>query len=296
MRAPVHQAAKFQQAGDLIEAHEALRRGALFAVLEICRDAQVRKQSSILKHVTDPAALGRYAQMPFGIEQHDVIERNPSFVCIEQSGNDVDEGALAAARAAEQSHYSRSGQFEAGIEREGPAAFLDGDAEHQRPSMRRTRRANHSDNNRPPSPRTKEIAARRAAAVSPPGVCSAVYSARGRVRVSPGIFETKVITAPNSPSAAENAVMAPASTPGSMRGRVMVAKRSAAAAPNVRAASSSPRSTFSSEIRMARPISGKDMTAVASAAPLRVKMSSIPNTRSSHEPIGPRVPNSTKSK
>ena len=76
----------------------------------------------------------------------------------------------------------------------------------------------------------------------------------------------------------------------------MVANRSMAPAPKVRAASSSPRSTFSREMRMARTMSGKDITAVASAAPLRVNMSSTPSTRSSHEPIGPRVPNNTSSK
>ena len=46
---------------------------------------------------------------------------------------------------------------------------------------------------------------------------------------------------------------------------------------------------------MARTINGKDITAVASAAPLRVKMSSMPNSLCSQEPIGPRVPNSTSS-
>ena len=97
------------------------------------------------------------------------------------------------------------------------------------------------------------------------------------VRVSPGMLETNVMTAPNSPNAAENAVIAPASTPGSISGRVIEANRSRAPAPSVRAASSSPRSMFSREMRTARTMSGKDITAVASAAPLRVKMSSMPN-------------------
>jgi hypothetical protein len=105
------------------------------------------------------------------------------------------------------------------------------------------------------------------------------------------MLETKVMTAPNSPSAAEKAVMAPARIPGNIRGRVMVAKRSTPPAPRVRAASSRPRSTPSREIRMALTISGKDMTAVASAAPLRVNTSSMPKVRSSHPPMSPRVPN-----
>ena len=41
--------------------------------------------------------------------------------------------------------------------------------------------------------------ASRAAAASPPGSCSAEYSASGSVRVSPGMFDTNVMTAPNSP-------------------------------------------------------------------------------------------------
>jgi hypothetical protein len=76
----------------------------------------------------------------------------------------------------------------------------------------------------------------------------------------------------------------------------MVANLSMAPAPKVRAASSRPRSTFSSEMRMARTISGNDITAVASAAPLRVKMSSIPRSRWSHEPIGPRTPNNNSNR
>ena len=46
---------------------------------------------------------------------------------------------------------------------------------------------------------------------------------------------------------------------------------------------------------MARTISGNDITAVASAAPLRVKMSSMPKLLSSQPPMMPRVPNSTNS-
>ena len=84
------------------------------------------------------------------------------------------------------------------------------------------------------------------------------------------------MTAPNSPRPAAKAVTAPASIPGSISGRVIEAKRSSGPAPRVRAASSSPRSMFSSDSRMARTISGKVMTAVASAAPAVVKASSMP--------------------
>ena len=60
-------------------------------------------------------------------------------------------------------------QLELHVEGKGAEPFPDGDLQHQRPSMRRTRRANHSDSNRPPSPSTTDRIARRAAAYSPPG-------------------------------------------------------------------------------------------------------------------------------
>ena len=138
--------------------------------------------------------------------------------------------------------------------------------------------------------------ARRAASVSPSGVCSAVYSASGSVRVSPGMLDANVITAPNSPRPAANAVTAPARMPGAINGSVMETNRSIGPAPSVRAASSSPRSTFSSEMRMARTTSGNDMTAVASAAPVLVNASWMPKFWCSQPPIGPRTPNSTSSR
>ena len=73
------------------------------------------------------------------------------------------------------------------------------------------------------------MSARRAASASPSGVCSAVYSASGSVRVSPGMLDANVITAPNSPSPAANAVTAPASTPGAISGSVMETNRSSGA-------------------------------------------------------------------
>ena len=100
------------------------------------------------------------------------------------------------------------------------------------------------------------------------------------------------MTAPNSPSPAAKAVTAPARMPGDISGRVTVTKRSSRPAPRVRAAASSPGSTPSSPSRTARTISGKDITAVASAAPPVVKTRRMPNQSCSGPPIGPRRPNS----
>ena len=73
--------------------------------------------------------------------------------------------------------------------------------------------------------------------------------------------------------------------PGAISGSVMVKNRSTGPAPSVRAASSRPRSTFSSEMRMARTTSGNDMTAVASAAPVLVNASWMPKVSCSQPPM-----------
>ncbi len=65
--------------------------------------------------------------------------------------------------------------------------------------------------------------------------------------------------------------------PGSVSGSVMVKKTRQRPAPSVRAACSSRISTASSASRMARTISGKAITAEASAAPRQLKAKLKPN-------------------
>lgn len=48
-----------------------------------------------------------------------------------------------------------------------------------------------------------EIAHKRAASISEPGVSKKVNMASGMVWVSPGMLETKLMVAPNSPSYAQ---------------------------------------------------------------------------------------------
>ena len=66
-----------------------------------------------------------------------------------------------------------------------------------------------------------------------------MYSASGSVCVSPGMFETNVIVAPNSPSARANDKTLPAKIPGAIRGIVIVRKTRKRDAPSVLAAASS---------------------------------------------------------
>ena len=93
--------------------------------------------------------------------------------------------------------------------------------------------------------------------------------------------------------ARRKAMIAPATMPGAISGSVIVQNRSIGPAPRVRAPSSSPGSIASSDSRIARTISGKVMTAVASAAPAEVKARRMPKADSSHAPSGPRVPNTS---
>ncbi len=92
----------------------------------------------------------------------------------EQAGDHIDQRGLAAARTPEQGDDPGSGQLEFRVQQKCAATLLGSYLEHQRPNIRRTRRANHSDNNNPPSPSAQERIARRAASLSPPGVCRAV--------------------------------------------------------------------------------------------------------------------------
>jgi len=60
--------------------------------------------------------------------------------------------------------------------------------------------------------------------------------ARGKVSVSPGMFETKVMVAPNSPNPRANDKSVPVMIPGIASGKVMVAKTQSCVPPSVRAA------------------------------------------------------------
>ena len=105
-----------------------------------------------------------------------------------------------------------------------------------------------------------------------------------------------MMVAPNSPRLRANARVTPVSTPGAIKGRVMVPNTQNGPAPRVRAVASSPRSTASRDSRMARTISGKPITAAATAAPFQVKATVTPNQSASKAPTGPRRPSSSSSR
>ena len=104
------------------------------------------------------------------------------------------------------------------------------------------------------------------------------------VCVWPGMLATKVIVAPNSPIALAKPRISPAMIPGAASGKVTVAKTNQDGAPSVCAACSSRASTASIDSRIARTISGKPITAAASAAPVQRKENVNPQQASKSAP------------
>ena len=88
----------------------------------------------------------------------------------------------------------------------------------------------------------------------------------------------------------------PAMMPGSASGSVTVANTQSGLAPSVAAAASSLRSTASIDSLMARTISGKPMTAQASAAPVQRNEKTMPKCSARNAPIGPRLPKLSSSR
>ena len=116
------------------------------------------------------------------------------------------------------------------------------------------------------------------------------------VWVSPGMFDTKVMVAPNSPIALAKPSTMPASTPGSASGSVTVRNTRQGGAPSVPAACSSLRSTASIDSRIGRTSSGNAMMPQASAAPVQRNANTMPKWSASQPPTRPRRPNVSSSR
>jgi len=108
---------------------------------------------------------------------------------------------------------------------------------------------------------------------------------RDRLRLA-GIFETNVIVAPNSPSAFAKARIAPTTMPGIASGRLTRKNVQMRFAPRVPAVSSRRRSIDSKDRRIARTMSGKPITAQATAAPVQRKDKTMPMSARK----GPKTP------
>lgn len=118
----------------------------------------------------------------------------------------------------------------------------------------------------------------------------------GMVWVRPGMFETKVIVAPNSPIAFAKDKIEPVTNPGSIKGTVIVKYTRIGEAPKVPATCSNFGLIRSCESRRDLTISGRDIKNAASTAPVHWKAKLKLNKYSKSLPIGPFLPKSINRK
>src|SRR3954469_3748680 len=206
-------------------------------------------------------------QIARGVIQRLTVDRNHAAIRAQQASYHVDQRGLAGAggseqpgnpaRALEPRFYVKVSELLGNI-----------DPQHGQFPCRRcsARRANHSDAISAASAMMIETTTSRSAAVSPSGVWINEYTADEMVWVSPGMLETKVMVAPNSPIALAKPSTMPASTPGSASGSVMVENTAARPPRGLAPAPSSRGSIASTARRIALTISGKPITAEARAA------------------------------
>src|SRR5205085_4611877 len=258
----------------------------------------MRKQPALLEDVPNPPQMGWDLDAALGFEQNRAVHHDASTARTEQTGDRIYDGSLSGARAAEQRGQTAPG-LKVDVEREIAEPVLDIDFEHrlQSPERRRPKRlASRSAASSAIYDSAIETRVSLNAPTSPPGVCVRVYIAEAIVRVSPGILETNVIVAPNSPRLRAKDNTMPATIPGAINGNVTSTNTKILLAPSVPAASSSRRSTASRDSRIARTSSGKPITAQASAAPVQRNAKTIPRDSSRNRPTGPRRPNRSSSR
>src|SRR5947207_3750463 len=207
----------------------------------------MREKAALLEDIPDPSQMGRDPDAAFGIEQNRAVHDDASPARMEEAGDSVYNGSLAGARAAEQRGQTAPG-LKVDVEREIGEPVLDIDFEHvlQSPERRRPkRRAKRSAARSATNDSAIETRVSLRAPTSPPGVWVRVYIAEAIVRVSPGMLETNVIVAPNSPRLRAKDNTIPATIPGAINGNVTSRNTKILLAPSVPAASSSRRSTVS---------------------------------------------------
>src|SRR2546430_15837187 len=102
------------------------------------------------------------------------------------------------------------------------------------------------------------------------------------------MLETKVMVAPNSPSAFAKQSTMPAISPGIASGKVTVRNIQRRSAPSVAAAASSLRAIASIASLIGRTSNGNPMTPQGSAAPGPREEKTKPERTGGKEPVGPR--------
>src|ERR1700722_15524076 len=103
----------------------------------------MREQPSILENVADASSLRRHVDPSLGIEQDGTVEYDAAGARRKEAADDVPHRAFAAAGTSERGNSPGGPQFEMNAQGERANPGFSRDGKHQRPNMRRTRRANH---------------------------------------------------------------------------------------------------------------------------------------------------------
>src|SRR6185437_114106 len=133
----------------------------------------MRKQPRILEHQSDAAVFHGHIDIPVGIEQHAPIDRDTALLRAHKSCDGMDDGGFARTRWPEQRRDAGCFAFERDIEHERALPVAKADIHAHAKKLRARRCANSASVMKINASRI-DSAASRAAAASPPGVCSAV--------------------------------------------------------------------------------------------------------------------------
>ena len=130
----------------------------------------MRKQQRVLKDHADAASVRRHEAAALDIEQDLAIDHDTAPIGLEQTGHDCQHRRLAGPRATEEGKRLAVA-FKAAAEAKAAAVDEGLELDHDSPeTLRRTRRASHSEPASATKDSTTEIAVRRIAPASPPGV------------------------------------------------------------------------------------------------------------------------------
>src|SRR2546430_14474535 len=91
---------------------------SLLAVAQVAADREVREEPRVLEYVPDAPALHRHGDAGAAVGEDLVIQTHLAGVGCEEPGDDVDERALAAARAPEQRDDAGCGRGEGRLQAE----------------------------------------------------------------------------------------------------------------------------------------------------------------------------------
>ena len=141
-----------------------------FAIGKVILHRQVRKQPRLLEDIADAALVRRQVDATLRVDEHRIADADPGEIRADESGDDVDQRGLAAARGAEYCGDAARA-LEPDVEADASQFVADGDREAHAVIRCPARRARNSETSRAPSEMAIEMAVSLRAPASPPGTC-----------------------------------------------------------------------------------------------------------------------------